>query len=389
MKKALCLIIAVLMMFSILAACSGDTSGDTSGSSSVSTSASASVSTSGNTTLTYTPFEGENVFDAVEWAAENFPDATVIRYANNTSTAAYESNGGAIPAVCLYLAEELPVRTEGRYRLEIYPDGVLASGVDDVIAGLREDTFEMNSLTAGNWASYTDAFSEVNVPFIFESYDQADAALKAGLLDDMYKKAEEDIDGILFMGINSLGFRQLTNNAREVTSPAEVSGLKIRTLSDPIQISAWEALGASVTTMSYSELYTSLQQGVIDGEENPAQNLWNDKLYEVQKYCTITNHLYSVSCQCVSEDFFNGMSAEDQQILTQLIDEAQDVGFERIKELDDGFIKNCQDAGMQVTYLTDEQMQAFKDTMNSVYDTCIQTMGQDRWDALQKYASVS
>ena len=382
MKKVLCMLLSAMLMVTALTGCGGNSSSDSS-----TPAASGSDSSSGE--LTYEEFTGENVFDAVEWAQKNFPDATPIRYANNTSNAAYQSNGGAIPAVCFYLAKELPIRTEGRYRLEVYPDGILASGVDDVIAGLLEGTFEMNSLTAGNWASYTDAFAEVNVPFLFTSYEQADAVLKAGLLDDMYAKAEADIDGVLFRGINSLGFRQLTNNARPVVSPADVSGLKLRTLSDTIQIAAWEALGASVVTLPYSELYSGLQQGIVDGEENPAQNLWNDKLYEVQKYCTVTNHLYSTSCQVISKSFYDSMSAEDQQILEDLIAEAEDIGLQRIMELDDGFLTNCENSGMEVTRLTDEQAQAFKDAMSSVYDTCIQTMGQERWDKLQSYLEAA
>lgn len=378
MKKLVSMVLSVLFLISMLTACNG---GDAPNNSTVDTPPS---SDSG-----YEEFTGENVFDAVEWAQKNFPNATPIRYANNTSTAAYESNGGAIPAVCYYLAKELPIRTEGRYRLEIYADGILASGVDDVIAGLLEGTFEMNSLTAGNWASYTDAFAEVNVPFLFTSYEQANAVLNAGLLKDMYAKAEADINGVLFRGINSLGFRQLTNNSRTIDSPDDVKGLKLRTLSDTIQIAAWEALGASVVTLPYSELYAGLQQGVVDGEENPAQNLWNDKLYEVQKYCTVTNHLYSTSCQVVSKAFYDSMSAEDQQILEELLVEAEQVGLARIQEMDDSFLENCANAGMEITYLTDEQAREFKDAMGSVYDTCIQTMGQERWDKLQGYLAAA
>lgn len=194
---------------------------------------------------------------------------------------------------------------------------------------------------------------------------------------------------MLFRGINSLGFRQLTNNSKPIDSPDDVKGLKLRTLSDSIQIAAWEALGASVVTLPYSELYSGLQQGIVDGEENPAQNLWNDKLYEVQKYCTVTNHLYSTSCQVISESFYNSMSAEDQQILEELLVEAEQVGLARIMEMDDSFLKNCEDAGMEVTYLTDEEAQAFKDAMGSVYDTCIKTMGQARWDKLQEYLAAA
>lgn len=380
MKKSVSLLLAMLLIVSALTACGGGKSaGD---------STSAPPAATGDASAVE-PFTGETAFDAVEWGAKNFPDAKVIRFANNTTTATYQTNGGATPALCLHLAKELPIRTNGRYRLEIYPDGILASGVDDIIAGLKEGTFEMNSLVAGNWGSYTDAFTEVNIPFLFTSYEQADKVLKAGLLKDMYERAEEDIDGVLFRGTDSLGFRQLTNDSRPITTPADVNGLKIRVMSDPVQVACWEALGASVITLPYAELYASLQQGVIDGEENPAQNLFNDKFYEVQKYLTATNHLFSVSCVVVSENFYNSMSAEDQKIFEELIVEAEAAGFARMVELDEYFMESCEKAGMQITYLTDEQAQAFKDAMSGVYDMAIETIGQERWNKLQEYLAIA
>lgn len=331
-------------------------------------------------------YSGINAFEACEWAADKYPDATVVRYTNNTSTGTFETNGGAIPAEVLYLAVNLPIETEGRYRVELYADGMLAKSTDDIVSGLKSGAFEMNCLSVANFGSYTDAFTEMSVPFLFSTEDQVKSALEAGLKDAMCSKAEADIEGVLFKGIAPFGFREMTNNKQEIVTPDDLKGLKMRILTDPLQVTAFEAMGASVTNVTYSELYTSLQQGVCDGEENPFQNLVVDKLMEVQKYCTLTNHLYQMSAQLISESFWNSLSAEDQEIFERLIDEAEAEGYKRVEELNDYYREECLKSGMQIRELSQEEIQVFKDLMEEkVYPLAAETMGQERWDALQGY----
>ena len=331
-------------------------------------------------------YSGENALEACTWAAEKYPDAKVVRYTNNTSTGTFETNGGAIPAMVLYMAVNLPIETEGRYRLELYPDGMLAKTVDDVVSGLKTGAFDINCLSIANFGSYTNAFSEMNIPFLFSSEEQVQSVWQEGLLDDMYERAEADIDGVLFNGIAPFGFREMTNNKHEIASPDDLNGLKMRILTDPLQVIAFEAMGASVTNVTYSELYTALQQGVVDGEENPFQNLVVDKLGEVQKYCTLTNHLYQCSAQVISKTFWDGLSDEDKEIFQKVIDEAQSAGFERVTELNDYYKGECQKMGMEIRELSDEELAAFQTVMEEkVHPQAIEQMGQERWDALMNY----
>jgi len=130
-----------------------------------------------------------------------------------------------------------------------------------------------------------------------------------------------------------------------------------------------------------------LQQGVVDGQENPLQNMSNDSLFEVQKYGTITNYLYSASCQCVSKAFWESLSAEDQAIFDQLIAEAEESGFNRIQELEAGFRKNCEDHGMEIVDMSAEELAKFRTAMEPVYEQVKESIGQERWDKLMKYVS--
>lgn len=330
-------------------------------------------------------YEGEDVFEALDWSREYAPDARVIRWAENTPTQSFSTLGGCIPVMALILAKELPVLTEGRYRLELFPDGTLASSTTDFVGGVQSGSFELASVVAGSWGEYTDAFSEVNIPFLIKSYEVADKLLlEQGLQDKMFAQAEQDV-GVKFLANNTIGIRQLTNSKREIKSPSDVKGLKLRVMSDPIQVAAFEALGASVQSIAYSELFTSLQQGVVDGQENPPYNIFNDKLFEVQPYMTLTNHLYSPSPMFINMDFWNSMSAEDQKILQDLCLKGQKEGMEKIESLEEYYIEACTEAGMKITVLSPEEIQEFQDLMSKeVYPLGQEMMGQERWDALME-----
>lgn len=388
MKKALCVLLATCLAMASFTGCGGNGKDNTTAAAGGNeTTAAGDKNTAAADGDVYS---GDNAFEACEWAADKYPDAKVIRYTNNTSTGTFESNGGAIPAMVLYLAVNVPIQTEGRYRIELYADGTLAKTVDDIVSGLKSGAFEMNCLSVANFGSYTNAFAEMNVPFLFTDEAQVESILKNGLQDDMCARAEADIEGVLFKGIAPFGFRQMTNNKHEIKGPSDLGGLKMRILTDPLQVAAFEAMGAAVTNVTYSELYTALQQGVVDGEENPFQNLYVDKLCEVQKYCTVTNHLYQMSAQVISESFWNSLSAEDQEIFTRLIEESQEAGFTRVAELVEFYMDECKKSGMEIRELSEAEAAEFKKVMEeSVHAKAIESMGQERWDKLNSYLEAA
>ena len=385
MKRGIKTLLAMGMVLSLLAGCGGQNKAGADSGQPAQDNKGSGKTASGDNGDGYT---GISAIEACEWAADKYPDAKVIRYTNNTSSNTFDTNGGAIPAMVLHLAKELPLRTDGRYRLELYADGTLAKTVDDIVSGLKSGAFEMNCLSIGNFGDYTNAFSEMNIPFFFSNEEQVRGILEAGLTQDMCSRAESDIEGVIFKGIAPFGFRQMTNNKKEIVAPSDLKGLKMRILTDPLQVAAFETMGASVTNVTYSELYTALQQGVVDGEENPYQNLYVDKLCEVQKYCTETNHLFQMSVQVISKNFWDGLTPEDQEIFETLIAEAEEKGYERVNELNQFYKDECEKTGMQVRILTDEELAAFNTMMEeSVHEKAVAIMGQDRWDKLNQYLS--
>jgi len=382
-KQSIIRVLSLALILSLaVTGCYGGTSPSTPGGQSGS---SAGTSAPPAGTADMEVYTGEDVFEALEWSRDYAPNATVIRFAENTPTASFQSVGGAIPVMVLTLAKELPVLTEGRYRIELFPDGTLASSTTEFIGGVQSGAFEIASIVAGSWGEYTDAFAEVNIPFLIKSYDAAEKLLlDHGLQEKMFEKAEQDV-GVKFLAVNTIGIRQLTNSKRPVKTPDDIRGLKLRVMSDPIQVATFEALGASVVSIAYSELFTSLQQGVVDGQENPPYNIFNDKLFEVQPYMTMTNHLYSPSPMFINMSFWNNMSAEDQTTLKDLCMKGQELGLQKIASLEEYYNEQCEAAGMEITYLTPEEIQPFQDLLVAeVYPQSAELMGQERWDALME-----
>lgn len=192
------------------------------------------------------------------------------------------------------------------------------------------------------------------------NYDEAYAVLDSEVGQSWLQKAQEDTTTIP-LAFFDIGFRELTCN-NEVHTPDDLKGVKIRVMPDPIQTATWEALGCAVTPVAYSELYTALQQGMVDAQENPPSNIVSSKVYELQNYMVMTNHNFTATIPAISPVIWNQLSADDQQLIRDVMVEAQNEGRKHTAELADGFIQKVEDdAGTKVIYLTDDELKAFQD----------------------------
>jgi len=329
-------------------------------------------------------YEGTDVFEAIDMYNELFPDATTIRFVSAADSNSYRNRSGGPQVLAYYLAKELPVRTEGRYKFELYADGSIASTASDTFSGLLLGSFEMASL--GTVDEYSDAFTELGIPYAFSDYDQILSVLQSGYQDVLAAEFESDVDGVKLLNTAPGGFRQISNNTRPIHTPADISGMKFRVLATEAFVKAFEAMGASVITLSINELFTALQQGMVDGQENAITVFVNNAFYDVQKYMTMANYVYATDVEFINKAFFESMSPEDQQALVDICKEAQVAAFDRQKELEDEYVQTCIDNGVEVTYLTDEELAEFQAAMEKdVYPWIIEQIGQERWDTFQSY----
>lgn len=206
-------------------------------------------------------------------------------------------------------AETMQELSGGTITINLKPAGALG-GERDVIEGLQIGTVDLAISSTGPIGNFVPAIYALDFPFLFAGYDQAhsvlDGPIGQGLLDEF--KAH-DLVGLAW-GEN--GFRNVTNNIHPINTPEDLKGLKLRTMENRVHIAAFEAAGASPTPMSWTEVLTSLAQGTIDGQENPIPVLVANKMWEIQKYATLTQHVYSPAVVVMSGARWDGLSEEQQ-----------------------------------------------------------------------------
>ncbi|WP_085505762.1 TRAP transporter substrate-binding protein [Thalassobacillus devorans] len=264
--------------------------------------------------------------------------------------------------------------TGGSVKVEIYPNGQLG---DDrtMIEGLQLGTLEAVGVSTSMLANWAPQMLAYDLPFAFPNREVAYKVLDGPYGQKAGKTLESE--GIVLLSYMENGFRHLTNDVKEVKSPSDIEGLKIRTMQTPMHIDTWKALGANPTPMAYTELFTAMQQGVIDGQENPYGNISVDKFYEVQKYLTETNHVYNPMGLVISKDFFGGLSEEQQKVIKEAAITAsnyqRDLNEEKTKE----YKKTLIDNGMQITELTEGQHQNFLESVQSVYSEYEGELGEE------------
>lgn len=310
-----------------------------------------------------------------------------IRIASSSPTVEFQGDGTTSLGISVnYFIKEIEARSDGRITAQVFPDGQIASSTQEYIGGLQNGAFDIGILNCGSWADYTPAFAGLNMPYLYFDYETAYAVLDSEVGEAWKQKAEADTSCII-LGYIDIGFRQLTCN-NEVHTPDDLKGVKIRTMPDPIQMACWEALGCAVTPVAYSELYTALQQKMVDAQENPPSNIVSSKVYELQDYMVITNHNFTATIPAASPIFWNKLSAEDQQLIRDVMIEAQNKGREQTAELADGFIQTVEeDAGTQIIHLTNDELKAFQDKAKSVWPMIEEQMGSEAYNELINFVA--
>jgi TRAP-type transport system periplasmic protein len=212
------------------------------------------------------------------------------------------------------MAEAVKQRTNGRVEIRLHPGGALG-GDREVIEGVTLGTVEMTVASTSIFANFVPDLQVFDIPFLFRDFDHAMGVLEGPVGQEMMAKINaRGLKGLAFGGI---GFRQLTNSRRPVTGVEDVKGLKIRTQENQIHLQVWRALGALPTPMAIPEVFTALQQGVVDGQENPVGAIINNKFGQVQKYLTLSNHAFTPLALVVNPAAYAALSAGDKKVLDE------------------------------------------------------------------------
>ncbi|NPV69850.1 MAG: DctP family TRAP transporter solute-binding subunit [Firmicutes bacterium] len=279
-------------------------------------------------------------------------------------------------------ADLVKERSSGNLVITVYSNEQLSGGnqpkgIEMVQSGATE--FDIHSSMI--WSVVEPKVSAVSLPFMFKNTSEVEKALN-GKAGEMLKQALE-AKGVHFLAWGENGFRQLTTSKKAVAKVADLKGLKIRIPTINMLISVFKAFGADPTVMNGAEVFTALQQGTIDGQENPLGIIDSLKFYEVQKYITMWNYSYDPIVLTVNKKLWDSLDQGTQKILADAAKDAMAWQIATTREEDKTYLKRMQDKGVQVIYPTPEALAEFQKAAEPVYAEIEKAIGKELIEAFK------
>lgn len=276
-----------------------------------------------------------------------------------------------------HFANLVEERTNGEVEIKVYPSSQLGNQ-RDLVEGLTFGTVDMTLTGTAVLGNFVPEVAVFDLPFIFRDVQHAYKALDTVGMD-LCKKGEAR--GMITLAIWENGVRHMTNNVRPIKTPEDMKGLKFRVMEQPVYIEMMKALGASPTPMAMSELYTALQKGVIDGQENPLAHIATKHFYEVQKYLSLTGHTYASEPVLISTIAWKKLSPEQQRIVRKAAEDTRDWQRQLCRDLEGKFLKTIQDSG-KCRVNEDVDKEAFAKATRGVWDIYTKRFGDDNIKAV-------
>lgn len=275
-----------------------------------------------------------------------------LRMGNVTSSSAKD----AVTEVFIPKVEEY---SNGTIKITHFPDNQL---------GNDEQSFAMAQtgecdIAVGSTSSVATTYNDLylyDIPYMFLNKQEV---YEVGFNGEAGKAI---LDGFSGYGLKGLafwesGFRNVTTNNKDIAAVTDLNGLKIRTMANEIHLEAWKAMGANPTPMAFGELFTAMQQGTVDGQENPLGIITGNKFEEIEKFCTLTEHVYTPYYVVMNLEKWNSLTAEQQDALTRAMEETTQRQYELSQKYEDEAVGVMEAAGCKVRTLTDEEKLSFKE----------------------------
>jgi len=204
--------------------------------------------------------------------------------------------------LALYLEKHLPEKTGGKLKIQIFHSGQL--GRDrELLEAIQFGTLDLAVITTSPMTNFVPAYTVLDYPFIFRDWDHVEKVMAAPWMEEF--KAESQRAKFHTLAFVPRGFRSVTNSKVKIYKPDDMKGLKLRVIESPIFVDTFNALGASAQAMSWGEVFTALQQGTIDGHENALNTIFDERVYEVQKYVSLTQHIFAYAAFVASPPLFS------------------------------------------------------------------------------------
>jgi tripartite ATP-independent transporter DctP family solute receptor len=277
--------------------------------------------------------------------------AAALMLTSQTATAAVKIKLGVVtkPGSAQNIAAEkfkelIEQRSDGAIKVQIYHSASLGNETE-ILQQVQMNTVQMAIVTGGPFDTFDPMARVVNYPFLFKDNEQADRILDGPLGAEILKSLESS--GFKGLCFSENGFRNLTNNKRPVKHPDDIDGLKVRVMASAIHKAIWQTLGANPTPMPWP-IYTELEQGVIDGQENPLWVMEVYKFYEIQKYMTLSRHVYSYHIDVASLQWWKTLDKNTQELIQKTMYDAAVYQRRDNRSKNAARLKFLKEKGMQV-----------------------------------------
>lgn len=281
------------------------------------------------------------------------------------------------------IAKKIEERTNGKVKIELYPASQLGNE-REILEGIKLGTIEIGTLSSGALPGIFPEILVTSAPYMFPSREAAykffDGPMGDKLADIMLQK-----NGLRILAWGENGLRCFTNNVRPIEKPEDLQGLKFRTMENPAHMAMVKSLGATPTPIPFSEVYTALAQGTVDGQENPPSLIQSMRFYEVQKYMSLDYHVYDPLAFIMNEETFKSLPEDVQKVLQEEALAWKDLERKMSEEQDARDLKYMAEQGLEITELSPEQLKAFKEATKSVYDMIAEKVGKELMEEALSY----
>jgi len=237
-------------------------------------------------------------------------------------------------------------QTGGAVKVEIYPNASLGDE-RDMVEGLQLGTVDIVLSSTGPLGNFVPQMNVVDLPFLFRDKEHAYNVLDGEIGQELLQKFEPE--GIIGLAFWENGFRHVTNSKKPINTPGDMEGLKLRTMKNRVHVAAFKELGVDATPMAWSEVFTALQQGTIDGQENPVAIIYSHHLYEVQRHLALTGHVYSPAVLMIAKDKMQSLTGAQQEIIRDAAVKAGIYERSLISESEKEQIDKLEREGMEIT----------------------------------------
>ena len=274
--------------------------------------------------------------------------------------------------------DEIEKGTQGRYKCQQFPSSALG-GEREQIEAVQLGTQDLVNTSTGPVGNFVPEVKIVDIPFLFRDYDHARKVMDGPIGQDILAKFPSK--GIIALGWTENGFRHMTNSKRDIVKPADAAGLKMRTMENKVHMDGYRTFGILPTPMAFPELFGALQQGTVDGQENPIPVILASKFSQVQKHLSLTGHVYSPALLLLSPKVWAKLSDADKKVFTEAAKKAGAAQRKKVNDDENSGIAQLEKEGVKVTKVVDGN--AFREALKPAYVGYAKEFGADNIKKIQ------